>query len=162
MTTEMYVKEAFMYDGSKIGVVEAKEFLLNRFGVTEDTLVTKNIDTRIMTCIAKLDTSNVITSDNKDLEDLNYLIYVYDYAKLNEDNDINKAILLHELAHIYYPPDSLQQELECDRYASKKVNQQAVYDFLTITLNDMKKLGKPTKDLELRRIAMGTITIREG
>lgn len=152
-----FLKELFINDNYKIAIVEAKDFLLKRFELTDEVIINQRIDTRIMTCIVKVDESIVISSDFKEIPNFDYMIYVYDFDKLNEDNSFNQAIILHELAHIYYPPDSLQQELECDIYAVKEAGSQAVYDYLNISIQEMKKMGKSTRDLEIRKITIESL-----
>lgn len=151
---ECILKEMFIYDNYKIVIVEAKDFLLKRFEITEELIANQNIDTRIMTVIVKFDENNVKFIDSKEMSDFDYMICVYDYEKLIEDTSINKAIIFHELAHIYYPPDSIQQEIACDFYASKHVSWQAVYNYLGISIQEMKKLDRATRDLEKRKITI--------
>lgn len=149
-----FLKETFMFENYKIVVVEARDFLLKRFNITEEIIVSENIDTRIMTCIAKFNESMIISTDSEKILDFNYIIYVFDYDKLTEDNSINQAIISHELAHIYYPPKTIQQEIECDIYATKQVSSQAVYNYLDVSIREMKKIGKSTRELEIRKITI--------
>lgn len=147
----MYLKDAFGFDGYEIGVVEAKEFVLKRLDVKEETIVTLNVDARILTCIANVSACEIIHESNEIL-DFDYLIYVYDYEQSIGNDIINKAIMFHELGHIYYPPNTIQQEVNCDRYAIKHVGAQAVCDTLNMTIREIEKLGKSTEDLKIRKI----------
>lgn len=145
------LKEIFIYENYKIGIIEENDFLLKRFKTTAGIINNQNIDTRILTCIVKFDESVMMSNDSNEIIGFDYLIFVYDYHKLTEENSINQAIIFHELAHIYYPPDSIEQEIECDIYATKKVTSQAVHNLLNIAIREMKKMGKPTRDLEIRK-----------
>lgn len=147
----MYLKGEITFEGYKIGIVEAKEFLLKRFDVKEEMIISINVDTRIFTAIANVNTCDITQESGEKLA-FDYLIYVYDYEKSFENDILNEAIIFHELGHIYYPPNTIQQEVDCDKYAIKEVGAQAVCDILTIAIREIEKIGKSTEELKIRKI----------
>lgn len=147
MEIEMNYIMKVSYKDQNILIVEAKEFLLNRFKLTNEIILSKELDTRIMICIGKLEES--IRNDLNEVFD--YIIYIYDKEDFIENNDIIRAIIKHEIGHIEYPSNGIEEEIACDLYAMKEVNAQAVYDALNLCINELKKIGQCVNDLEFRK-----------
>lgn len=143
---EYEVKEVFEYKGNNVAVVEAKDFLLKRFKVNKKQVQELEIDTRIFTCIGGY---------SEEGKDIDYVIYVYCYDTIKEDNEFNKAILYHELGHITYPPTGeIGQEITCDIYSAKECGAEVILRVLSLTVSEMGRLGKNTKELRIREITM--------
>lgn len=145
------IKEVFEYRGKKLLIAEAKEYLLNYYKVEESSV--KDIDTRILTCIGKYNKGEV-TSKDFEIGTVDYIIYVYNYEEMKKDTKINEAIILHELGHIHNPPGTIQQEIACDIFALKECGAEAMYNVLELAIEGMGKMGKSTKDLEIRKITV--------
>lgn len=146
------LKEMLHYENYKIIIIEAKEFLLDYFDISSEMVINQAVDTRVLTGIVEFNENILTIVNSKEKLECDYILFTYDYHELIQGNSVNRAILFHELAHIYYPPESIQEEILCDLYSSKKVDLQSVYDYLQIAIKEMKKINKSTKDLEIREL----------